>query len=423
MHERTLSAANVAVLLVSASYGIGFVFGTGELARSIGMAASLYAVATAAGMLCLACVASAFWRVGAPLWAMFRSKSMHLERAVAILSSLWLLGIFSVQLQGAAAVLRLNWGVEHMQYPLVGVCAWMLSRIRPGKLGILFSMFLIAASVSLGVVLFVTGGGDIYVSSLLTLVSDAHAHLAWADTAVIVLSTIALVILGADYQQFVVLARSSKAAVAGCMLAAVAILLISTLPASAVLAAIRNGQLPAAVSAKESIPYLVALPFGGKDSVIGRWVLAGLFAAALGSSATIAMATSQAMKRALHWKLLSERTISVLVVIAGIAVAQTGYSMVGLIVALNTLFLTTIAVPLLATLVGYGSGTACTMAMVFSFVGGLCSLCFFRQQGGEDPAVFSIMIGITCGVMTLACWELWCRFGSKKLHSSFGNLQ
>lgn len=421
MNERTLSAANVAILLVSASYGIGFVFGTGELSRSIGMAASLYAVATAAGMLCLAFFAVAFWRVGAPVWAVFRQKSVHLERGVAILSSLWLLGIFAVQLQGAAAVLHLNWGLEQMQYPLVGLLAWTLSRIRPGKLGILFSVFLVAASMSLCIAVFKMDGVDIYVGSLSSLVHDTHTHLPWRHTAVIVLSTIALAILGADYQQFVVLARSPRAAIAGCILAAVVILLISPLPASAVLAAIRQGQLPEAVSAKESIPYLVALPFGGRDTMIGKWVLVGLFAAALGSSATIAMAASQAMKRALHWERLSETSVSILVVLAGIAVAQTGYSMIGLIVSLNTLFLTTIAVPLLATVAGYGSGRICTMAMASSFSGGLLSMIIFNRTGGEEASIFSAIAGIGCGALVFACGELHRRTGHKAVYSTGKN--
>jgi solute:Na+ symporter, SSS family len=413
MNDRSLSAANVAVLLVSASYGIGFVFGTGELARSIHMASSLYAVATAIGMLCLAFFAAAFWRMGAPVWAIFRAKHLHLERGVAILSSLWLLGIFAVQLQGAAAVLRVNWQLEHMQYPLVGLLVWTLSQIRPGKLGILFSIFLAAASLSLCVVIFNANGLDIYAQSLSSLVKDTQTHLPLKHVAVIVLSTIALVILGADYQQFVVLARSSRAAVVGCLLAAAVVLLISTLPATAVLAAIRQGQLPEAISAKESIPYLVALPFGGRDVMLGKWVLVGLFAAALGSSATIAMAASQATKRALHWDRLSERAVSILVVLAGIAVAQAGISMIGLIVSLNTLFLTTITVPMLATLTDYGSGRICTLAMAASFAGGLLSMILLNSLFGEEASIYGAAVGIGCGVLVFLGWEFQRRFVRK----------
>ncbi len=39
--NRALGSLQVAALLVSASYGIGFLFGSGELALSHGMAASM----------------------------------------------------------------------------------------------------------------------------------------------------------------------------------------------------------------------------------------------------------------------------------------------------------------------------------------------------------------------------------------------
>ena len=43
--SRALGSLQVAALLVSASYGIGFLFGSGELALSHGMAGSIYGVA------------------------------------------------------------------------------------------------------------------------------------------------------------------------------------------------------------------------------------------------------------------------------------------------------------------------------------------------------------------------------------------
>lgn len=43
---RLLGSLQVASLLVSASYGIGFLFGFGELAIAHGMAGSIYGIAT-----------------------------------------------------------------------------------------------------------------------------------------------------------------------------------------------------------------------------------------------------------------------------------------------------------------------------------------------------------------------------------------
>ena len=85
MSERTLGSLQVAALLVSASYGIGFLFGSGELALMHGMAGSIYGVATAVGMLVLALFASRLWRAGLPIWEMFgRAYGHRLQGAVAL---------------------------------------------------------------------------------------------------------------------------------------------------------------------------------------------------------------------------------------------------------------------------------------------------------------------------------------------------
>lgn len=62
--DRVLSSVQIAALLVSASYGIGFLFGSGELALTHGMAGSIYGIATGFGMLALALVAKPLWKSG-----------------------------------------------------------------------------------------------------------------------------------------------------------------------------------------------------------------------------------------------------------------------------------------------------------------------------------------------------------------------
>ncbi|MGL6156315.1 MAG: hypothetical protein ACRC1O_06860, partial [Ralstonia mannitolilytica] len=364
MNKRSLGPWNVAILLVSASYGIGFVFGTGELARTVGMASSLYAAATGIGMLFLAVAAGTFWRLGTPIWGLFRGKNAALESGVALLSSVWLLGIFSVQLQGAAAVLGLNFGLTPVwQYAIAGLLVWGLGRLRPGRLGAVFSVFLAAASASLVVVIVLNNGIGLYGRSLALLATDAARYLSVSDIGVTMLSTIALVVLGADYQQFVILARSRRAAVLGCVLAGVLVMLISTLPSTAVLAAMQAGHLPDGLAAKETIPFLVVEPFGGSHTGVGKGILCALLLAALGSGAAVAMAAAHAMRQALSWHRAPDGVVSLAVVLGGIGIAQIGTSMVGLIVSINTLFLTTVAVPLVATLLGYGGGRSTAWAM------------------------------------------------------------
>lgn len=52
--NRRLDALRVSALLVSASYGVAFLLGSGEMAMHFGMAGSLYPVVTALGMVVLA---------------------------------------------------------------------------------------------------------------------------------------------------------------------------------------------------------------------------------------------------------------------------------------------------------------------------------------------------------------------------------
>lgn len=402
MNKRSLGPWNVAILLVSASYGIGFVFGTGELARTVGMASSLYAAATGIGMLFLAVAAGTFWRLGTPIWGLFRGKNAALESGVALLSSVWLLGIFSVQLQGAAAVLGLNFGLTPVwQYAIAGLLVWGLGRLRPGRLGAVFSVFLAAASASLVVVIVLNNGIGLYGRSLALLATDAARYLSVSDIGVTMLSTIALVVLGADYQQFVILARSRRAAVLGCVLAGVLVMLISTLPSTAVLAAMQAGHLPDGLAAKETIPFLVVEPFGGSHTGVGKGILCALLLAALGSGAAVAMAAAHAMRQALSWHRAPDGVVSLAVVLGGIGIAQIGTSMVGLIVSINTLFLATVAVPLVATLIGYGGGRSTAWAMCASFVSALTMLCVSPLLAWHASAWVSALVGIACGALVL----------------------
>ena len=84
MTTRVLGARQVAALLVSASYGIGFLFGSGEMALSQGMAGGLYGVATALGMFALATFAGRLWKLGVPVWELFgQAFGQRIQRAVA----------------------------------------------------------------------------------------------------------------------------------------------------------------------------------------------------------------------------------------------------------------------------------------------------------------------------------------------------
>lgn len=87
MVGRNLGAIHVAALLVSASCGIAFLLGTGEMAIHSGIAGSLYAVVTAFGMFALGLIAKRLWFAGKPIWEVFGNQyGPVVRKAVALLS-------------------------------------------------------------------------------------------------------------------------------------------------------------------------------------------------------------------------------------------------------------------------------------------------------------------------------------------------
>ena len=101
---RTLGALQVAALLVSASYGIGFLFGSGEYALRYGMAGAIYGVATGLGMIAMAAFAGRLWLTGRPVWDLLGDRSGdRVRRLVALLSIVWMAGVLAAQIHGAVA--------------------------------------------------------------------------------------------------------------------------------------------------------------------------------------------------------------------------------------------------------------------------------------------------------------------------------
>ena len=110
---RTLGSLQVGALLISASYGIGFLFGSGESALRYGMAGAMYGVATAAGMIAMAAFAGRLWIAGRAVWDLLGDRAgERVRRLVAALSVVWMAGVLAAQIHGASAVLHANFTRE-----------------------------------------------------------------------------------------------------------------------------------------------------------------------------------------------------------------------------------------------------------------------------------------------------------------------
>ncbi|PKO40648.1 MAG: hypothetical protein CVU30_16075 [Betaproteobacteria bacterium HGW-Betaproteobacteria-3] len=164
--NRSLGSLQVAALLVSASYGIGFLFGSGELALSHGMAGSIYGVATGFGMLVLAVFARKLCAVGLPVWALFgRAYGAQLEGMVALLSLIWMSGVLAAQIQGGVAVLVLLGLGEVNGYITILLLIYGASRLNLRFASAVFAICLLASAAVLVYALVVADGVDLYLSA------------------------------------------------------------------------------------------------------------------------------------------------------------------------------------------------------------------------------------------------------------------
>ena len=164
-----------------------------------------------------------------------------------------------------------------------------------GMASALFSACLLASGLVLLYALHATGGLATYAHAPQHFISDISTFKP-STAAAITIAVAVLVCTGADYHQFVLAARRPGAAAVGCVLAAVALAMLSFLPPALIVTMVRAGSLSEVSDARQVVPRAlahVAATFGhGADKVL----LAALSAAALGSGAAILRAMVDALR-------------------------------------------------------------------------------------------------------------------------------
>lgn len=296
MTAQTLGALQVAALLVSASYGIGFLFGSGELALTHGMAGSIYGMATGVGMLALAVAAKPLWQSGLSVWDLFgRAYGSSLRGLVAVLSLVWMAGVLAAQIHGGVAVARLlgipdPYGllmVLGLVYAAAHMSLHMASRV--------FAGCLLLSAVVLVYTLVAADGVPLYWQAVPRFVEDLDTYTA-SQVSTMSVAVGLLVVTGADYHQFVLSGRTARSAVIGCVLAGLALILIGFLPAAVVVAMQSSGALTNMPDGKQVIPWVLSRKAGDLMGVLGPGMLVALSLAALGSGAAILRAMASAIR-------------------------------------------------------------------------------------------------------------------------------
>ena len=351
MSARALGPFQVAALLISASYGIGFLFGSGEMAIQHGMGGALYGIATAAGMLLLAIVAKPLWAAGGPVWTVFgRLYGAQVERAVAMLSLLWMAGVLAAQIHGGLAIAQQLGAPLWVSFGLVLLLIFGASMVNLGVAAAIFGICLLMSAAVLLFALASFDGVAIYLDSLHRFAADVSTYLP-AEVAAVMVAVTLLVCTGADYQQFVIAARNPHLAMIGCLVAAVGLIVVAFLPPAVVLALAERGSIVVAGEARQVIPMALEKAAAQIGPGAGLMMLLALSAAALGSGAAILRAMSDALQSGIgrRWRHSTVQAAAVCL-LAGAALASRGQGIVQTMVSVNIVYLASIGV-VLATVV------------------------------------------------------------------------
>jgi SSS family solute:Na+ symporter len=352
--DKTLNSFQIAALLVSASCGVGFLFGSGELALKWSMAGSIYALATAVGMLILAVFARRVWSMGGPIWDVLRQDyGETVARWTAFLSVVWMLGVLAAQIIGGSAILTLL-GVSSLPaFCLTTLAIFLVSQVSLAKLSGAFAASLLASLTILVYSISLARGWHLYSDAVPLFVHDIGV-LPAIDTIVAAMAIVFVVVTGADYHQFVLGARSSRDAVIGCAAAALFLLVAGFLPAVAVLSWEQGGLLSGLGTDAQAIPYIVSRTAGSIAAAATPVVLMLMLAAALGSGGALTRAAGSALATIMPNSKRRSRLFAALVLAPAFCVAAKGSGIVSSIVGLNVIFISSVFVLLLGRRRGMG---------------------------------------------------------------------
>ncbi len=343
MTARMLGVLQVGALLVSASYGVGFLFGSGEMALSHGMAGGLYGFATALGMLALATFAGKLWKLGVPVWELFgRAFGLPIQRAVAVLSLVWMSGVLAAQIAGGIAIAQVIGLPGYLSQALVLALILGASRLDLRAASRLFAACLIVSALVLLYALANAGGLPLYAQSATLFVTDIGGF-STARLVSIGLAVGLLVCLGADYHQFILAARHPVGATLGCVVAGVILIAVAFLPPALVLVLQDKGELDGLTDAKQVIPFALARAADGLWPGSQALLLAALSSAALGSGAAVVRAMASAMAAAAPWaRNTNHLGWSTAALVAGGLLVARGQGIVDTMVSLNVVYLASV---------------------------------------------------------------------------------
>lgn len=401
------------MLLVSAHYGLGFLIGTAEQAMVLGAAGSLYAVAVSLGTLALATVLKLYWNEYDPIWTLLGNKyGKPVKLGVALMSWASLIGIESVQIVAAAAILKVSGIPELSSMVALTVAFCILSLLPVERASWIFRSLLLANILALFYALWRLDGLGNYWRSPLEFFPQLH-RVSLTEFIGVGISTILLVTIDMKCQQFVVQARNVRTGYLGSICAAIALFALAFLPSSVAIAAQKAEILPPDLSLKAVIPFVLAWVGGGAETFWGITLIIALVVPALGLGSNVLRVQN---KMVFDWEIFPQfagdrYVVAVINAILAFAIALRGGEIVSLIVCFYAAYLGAVWMPFMAYLLSYKGiySFSAISVRISVFVGAAAAISALFISLYEpstilfDSAELTIMaVGLVSGAASLA---------------------
>ncbi|AFT86224.1 hypothetical protein BUPH_02654 [Paraburkholderia phenoliruptrix BR3459a] len=402
MLQRNLGAVQVAALLVSASYGVAFLLGSGEMAVHSGMAGSLYPIITALGMLALALAAPTLWRGRQLIWDVFGERyGPVVRKLVALLSLVWMAGVLAAQIHGGIAVLVAVGLPPTYALTLIAAALLVMSSIELGVASMFFACCLLATNIVLVHALIDCDGLNVYLHAWPSFFQAVRAA-PRAETLVTIAAVGFLVITGSDYQQFAIAARRARDAWLGCTLASLFLMVCGFLPAATIVAALHAGRLAGLTDTASSLPWIMLQTSG----TMGMVCVGVILLAALGSGTAITRAMSSALEGLQQGNDRHGFAWRVLITAAGCAIATDGQAIVSTIVSLNTVYVAAVGLLFLLHETGQRVAPRCASWMLMSGAATSLFVSAMNWTGvGDLPGWLPLPAGLLISACALVAWK------------------
>jgi SSS family solute:Na+ symporter len=348
--SRGLGTLSVAAALVSVHYGSGFVLGTGEKAVSSGILSSVYAVSAAFGIFALLTVAKTYWQRHDPLWVMIGSQyGKRTSEIVGWLSWVWMIGMAATQVVAAVSIVHSLGTPAWIGTMTCIACIVGLSLLALEAMGTFFKVSVVVGFLGMCFVVWRLDAVGEYFRAPWIFVSELRTSMSWELLAA-PLATILITVIAADCHQYVVGARSVRAAVMGCAVAGVSLLVLAFLPSVVVIAGMKRGVVAGGVEARAVLPNILAWAGGGRSSAVGMLLLASMAVSALGSGAGLFRASTRALTDLLDNRGVTRYYASLTNVAIVLALAISGASILELVISFYCIYVAGASIPFLCLL-------------------------------------------------------------------------